>query len=152
MKNSLIPQVLIGKAAQVSGMSTASIRFYEKNGLLSPAARSGNGYRNYSAQDIDRLRQIRTCRSLGMSLYEIRQLLNVPAEAPKGCKITAQILQQHLQHIENRVSELHEMKSRLNELMALCKHDPNAACPAQLAVKEPTPLVDHPANTCLRHV
>jgi DNA-binding transcriptional MerR regulator len=152
MTTSLTPHLRIGQAAQASGMSTASIRFYEQHGLLSPALRADNGYRHYSAQDVDRLRQIRTCRSLDMSLDEVQQLLNAPVDAPEGCKITAQVLSQHLQHVEDRITELQELQSRLMALMALCNHAPNTACPTQMAVKDPAPLAEHPASTPLRHV
>jgi DNA-binding transcriptional MerR regulator len=152
MTNPLMPNMRIGQAAQASGMSTASIRFYEQQGLLGPAVRADNGYRYYSAKDIDRLRQIRTCRSLDMSLDEVQQLLNVPIDDADACKTTTQVLRQHLQHVENRITELQELQSRLMALMALCDHAPDAACPTQMAVKEPMPLAEHPDSTHLRHV
>lgn len=152
MTNSLMPNMRIGQAAQASGMSAASIRFYEQQGLLSPAVRSDNGYRIYCAQDIDRLRQIRTCRSLDMSLDEVQQLLNAPIDDPEGCQMTAQVLHQHLGHVADRITELQKLKSRLMDLMALCDHAPDAACPTQAAIKAPRPLADFAASTPLRHV
>lgn len=142
----------ISAAAKASGMSTASIRFYEHQGLLSKAVRSENGYRNYSEQDVDRLRQIRACRSLDMSLDEVQQLVNAPVDAPEGCKITAGVLRQHLQHIEDRIHELQKLKNKMNDLMALCKHEQSVACPTQLAVKDFTALVVPPGPNHLRHV
>jgi DNA-binding transcriptional MerR regulator len=152
MKKSLIPHMRISAAAKASGMSTASIRFYEEHGLLNKAVRSDNGYRNYSEQDIDRLRQIRACRSLDMSLDEVQQLLSAPVDAPEGCKMTAGVLHQHLQHIEDRITELEILKNQMKELLALCNHDQNVACPTQSAMKNHASLGVHPGQSHLRHV
>ncbi len=152
MKNSLLPNLRIGKAALASGMSTASIRFYEQHGLLSPATRTENGYRTYSAQDVDRLRQIRTCRSLNMSLDEVQRLLDAQVEGAEGCKVTAQVLQQHTQHIEDRIAELTKLKSRLMDLMSMCNHTPDTACPTQAAMKESAFFIEAPTSNQRRHV
>jgi DNA-binding transcriptional MerR regulator len=152
MKKSLIPHMRIGQAAQASGMSTASIRFYEQHGLLSAAVRQDNGYRTYSAHDIDRLRQIRTCRSLDMSLDEVQHLLNVQAGGPEACELTSHVLRQHLQHVEDRITELTKLKSRLRDLMAMCSHDPSTACPTQAALRQPSSSTDHRTSHQRRHV
>lgn len=152
MKNSLIPHMRIGQAALASGMSTASVRFYEQYGLLSPAMRTDNGYRTYSAQDVDRLRQIRTCRSLNMSLDEVQRLLDAQVEGAEGCKMTAHVLQQHTQHIEDRIAELTRLKSRLMDLMAMCNHTPDTACPTQAAIRESALPIEAPTSDQRRHV
>lgn len=149
MKNSLLPNMRIGQAALASGMSTASIRFYEQHGLLSPATRTDNGYRTYSAQDVDQLRQIRTCRSLNMSLDEVQRLLDAQAE---GCKMTSQVLQQHAQHIEDRITELTRLKSHLMNLMSMCNHTPDTACPTQAAMKDSALFIEAPTSNQRRHV
>lgn len=58
---------------QELGLSRASIRYYEKEGLIGPR-RKGNGYREYSAQDIEELRRIQLLRRLGCPIEEIRRL------------------------------------------------------------------------------
>lgn len=152
MKNTLLPNMRIGQAALASGMSTASIRFYEQHGLLSPANRTDNGYRTYSAQDVDRLRQIRTCRSLSMSLDEVQRLLDAQVEGAEGCKMTSQVLLQHAQHIEDRIAELTSLKGRLMDLMHMCNHTPEAACPTQTAMRAPAFLIEVPIGNQRRHV
>lgn len=142
----------IGQAAIASGMSTASIRFYEQHGLLSPAVRLDNGYRSYSAQDIDRLRQIRTCRSLDMSLDEVQHLLDAQIEGPRGCEMTSQVLLQHVQHVETRIIELTKLKSRLMNFITMCDHDSSTACPTQAAIKKPSTSPEYSANHQRRHV
>ena len=152
MKNSLLPHMRIGQAALASGMSTASIRFYEQHGLLSPATRTDNGYRTYSAQDVERLRQIRTCRSLNMSLDEVQRLMDAQVEGAEGCKMTSQVLQQHTQHIEDRIAELTRLKDRLKGLMSMCNHTPDTACPTQAAMRDSALLIELPTSNQRRHV
>lgn len=62
-----------------SGLSRANIRFYEQQGLLCPE-RGGNGYRNYSEQDLETLRRIRLLRALGVGMEDIAALVSGAAE------------------------------------------------------------------------
>jgi len=133
-------------------MSTASIRFYEQQGLLSPATRASNGYRTYSAQDVERLRRIRTCRSLDMSIQEIQTLLQVPADSPDACEVTSLVLRQHLAHVAQRIEELHELKSRLEALQALCRDPVGANCPTQEAMGRMDAMTKTPTVHQLRHL
>ena len=63
----------IKEMEQRSGLPRSGIRFYESEGLLSPA-RSPNGYRDYSEDDLDTLTKIKRLRSLGLSLQEIKEV------------------------------------------------------------------------------
>jgi DNA-binding transcriptional MerR regulator len=65
----------IGELAQTSGTPIETIRFYEREGLLPAAARTEGNYRIYTPQHADRLGFIRQCRSLDMTLDEVRVLL-----------------------------------------------------------------------------
>ncbi|PVE43767.1 hypothetical protein H663_004650 [Limnohabitans planktonicus II-D5] len=146
------PTLRIGQVALASGMSTASIRFYEQQGLLSPATRSSNGYRAYSAQDVERLRRIRTCRSLDMSIQEIQALLQVPGDSPTVCEVTSQVLLEHLEHVAHRIEELQELKSRLEALQGLCQHPVDAECPTQAAMGQMEASSKSRSSHHLRHL
>lgn len=65
----------IGKLAEQAEVSTDTLRFYEKQGLLDAPARHANGYRSYSDADLARVRFVRSAQSLGFTLTEIRELL-----------------------------------------------------------------------------
>lgn len=65
----------IGTAARQSGLPPKTIRYYEDIGLLT-ADRAANGYRDYSNEDVHRLRFVQRSRSLGFSVEECRQLLS----------------------------------------------------------------------------
>ncbi len=64
----------VGDAAQRSGLPAKTIRYYEEIGLISPS-RAGNGYRDYSGDDIHRLAFLRRARNLGFSIDDCRQLM-----------------------------------------------------------------------------
>ena len=70
----------IAEAAAAVGCTQRAIKFYEEKGLLTPVARSENGYRDYSAEDISRLHEIQAYRKLGIGLADIRRLLSGDAQ------------------------------------------------------------------------
>jgi DNA-binding transcriptional MerR regulator len=114
------PLHLIGKAAALSGVSTASIRFYEKEGLLAPGARTANSYRGYSAGDIHQLRFIRLCRAMDMSLDEVRTLLNLDLAQKADCVAANAALESHIAHVAERLAELQALQQDLVSLRDGC--------------------------------
>ena len=113
-------QFRIGEAAQQSGVSAANIRYYEKQALLAPGAREDNRYRLYSADDVHRLRFIRLCRAMDMSLDEVRTLLHLNLADPLDCAAANATLDAHLKHVGERLAELRALQSNLRELRARC--------------------------------
>jgi MerR family transcriptional regulator, redox-sensitive transcriptional activator SoxR len=73
------PQLSIGEVAERTGLAVSAIRYYEKLGLLAPAARS-SGRRRFDSTAVTRLRIISTVQQAGFSLDEIHQLLDDGAE------------------------------------------------------------------------
>lgn len=114
------PLHLIGKAAALSGVSPANIRFYEKEGLLAPGVRAANSYRSYSSGDIHQLRFIRLCRAMDMSLDEVRTLLNLDLAEKADCAAANAALEAHMAHVAERVAELQALQQDLMELRARC--------------------------------
>ncbi|MBP3604234.1 MAG: MerR family transcriptional regulator [Lachnospiraceae bacterium] len=64
----------INEVEQAIGITKKNIRFYEQQGLLSPSRNAGNGYRDYSEEDVYVLQQIKLLRKLGIPIEEIRKL------------------------------------------------------------------------------
>lgn len=81
-----------------SGMTRANIRFYESEGLLTPA-RHSNGYRNYTEKDLAQLMRIRLLRTLHLSLDDIRA-------AGNGEKELGDVLLNHLRHLKEEQNGL----------------------------------------------
>lgn len=78
----------INEAEQLLGITKANIRFYEKEGLLTPS-RTESGYRDYTEADIRRLKQIIILRKLGMPVYQIQEILDgvLPLQEAVGINI-----------------------------------------------------------------
>lgn len=110
----------IGEAAQASGVSVANIRYYEKEGLLGQATRGDNGYRFYGAEDLHRLRFVRLCRSLDMSLDEVRTLLALDLRRKADCVAASEALDGHLRHVRERLNELRALEKDLLALRRSC--------------------------------
>ncbi len=72
----------IGELAKASGCHAQSIRHYERLGLLPPSQRTPTGHRRYGNADLERLRRVRRARSQGLSLPQIRVLLDEAEAAP----------------------------------------------------------------------
>ena len=110
----------IGDAAARSGVSAANIRYYEKEGLIAPQARSDNSYRIYSDADVHRLRFIRLCRAMDMSLDEVRTLLNLDLAEKADCAAANAALESHIAHVGERLAELQALQQDLMQLRDCC--------------------------------
>src|ERR1043165_4214200 len=94
----------IGALAKRAGVGIDTVRYYERNGLLSPHSRLASGYRRYSELELSRLRFIRRAQALGFTLKEIRELLALSAQRDMGrVKRTAQA---KLDDVKERIAAL----------------------------------------------
>ncbi len=85
----------IGKVATRTGFSASAIRYYERQGLLR-SSRLLNGYRLYGQDAIKTLRFLRQAQSLGITLKEIGQLLELTQHDRRPCKAVRELAHQHL--------------------------------------------------------
>ena len=111
---------LIGEAAAMSGLSPASIRFYEKEKLVSPRGIRANSYRFYSEEDVHQLRFIRQLRSLDMTLAEVRTLLGLDLRNKQDCATARTTLDEHIGHVRARLRELRALEKSLMQLRSRC--------------------------------
>ena len=114
------PSLRIGQAARLSGVSEANIRFYEEKSLLAASGRSESSYRLYSDSDVHVLRFIRLCRSMDMSLDEVRSLLGLSLSDKADCTRAAETLDAHLGHVRERLKELRQLEKDLKHLRTRC--------------------------------
>ena len=99
-------QYRIGEAAERPGISVATIRYYEKEGLVPLSVRSDNSYRLCSAADVHRLRFIRPCHAMDMSHEEVRSLLSLDLRRKEECDIACEALDAHLQYVQTRLARI----------------------------------------------
>lgn len=114
------PRWKIGEAARRSGVGAANIRYYEREGLLAPQTRADNQYRLYSEADVHRLRFIRLCRAMDMSLEEVRTLLALDLGRKADCSRASEVLDAHLAHVRERLAELRALEKDLRGLRDRC--------------------------------
>jgi Cd(II)/Pb(II)-responsive transcriptional regulator len=111
----------IGELARHTGCPVETIRYYERQGLLPAPARSRGNYRRYGDEHLERLRFVRHCRSLAMSLEEIRLLLQFRDAPEDKCDEVNSLLDEHIGHVADRIAELRLLERQLRELRSLCR-------------------------------
>ncbi|RYE54764.1 MAG: Cd(II)/Pb(II)-responsive transcriptional regulator [Rhizobiaceae bacterium] len=110
----------IGELARHTGTAVETIRFYEREGLLSEPARTQGNYRIYGTEHAERLAFIRHCRTLDMALDEIRVLLRFKESPQDNCAGVNALLDEHIGHVTLRISELRTLKKQLELLREQC--------------------------------
>lgn len=89
----------IGELAKLTDTQVETIRYYEREGLLPAPARSDGNYRLYTQAHMERLSFIRNCRSLDMTLEEIRNLLNLRDSPQDQCESVNALIDEHIEHV-----------------------------------------------------
>ncbi|MDO8942015.1 MAG: MerR family transcriptional regulator [Desulfobacterales bacterium] len=107
----------IGELAKATATQVETIRFYEREGLLSEGARTDANYRLYAEAHVDRLAFIRQCRLLDMPLEEIRTLLRFK-DNPRKSAEAGKLLTECLVCAAGRIQELKRLQAELKELHA----------------------------------
>lgn len=117
----------IGELARGTGTQVETIRYYEREGLLPTPARTDGNFRIYERIHVERLSFIRHCRSLDMTLDEIRALLRIKDAPAEGCGDVNTLLDKHICHVAARIRELRGLERQLKDLRAQCNEEGDAA-------------------------
>ena len=112
--------IKIGELAKRTGATVETIRYYEKEKLLPEPSRSAGNYRLYNDQHMERLQFILHCRTLDMTLDEVRVLLQYWEEPDRDCGNVDSLLDEHIQAVEDRIEELKQLKQHLTVLRQKC--------------------------------
>lgn len=116
----------IGDLATLLSVGVETIRYYEREGLLPKPARSGGNYRLYSIGERERLEFILHCRALDMTHEEIRNLLRLRDTPKQGCAEVNAVLDEHLDHVAERIRVLRSLQGQLKDLRARCEGPGNS--------------------------
>lgn len=120
--------VRIGVLASKSGLSTRTIRFYERAGLLPEPPRTASGYREFPPEASARLGFIRDAQAAGLTLAEIRGILVIRDLGSAPCQHVSVLIGQHLHQISLRMAELHAAREVLRELSRRAAATDPASC------------------------
>ncbi len=119
-----------GKLAAQSGVNTATVRYYEKRGLLPEPPRSNVGYRMFSTESINRIRFIKQAQELGFSLKEIKELLDLGVTPEATTSDVRNRAVEKIAYIGDKIKRLREMKKSLEVLVESCCNGGSASeCP-----------------------
>ena len=113
----------IGELATATNTQVETIRYYEREGLLPKAVRSGSNYRIYNEAHVERLTFIRHCRRLDMALAEIRILLRFKDVPTENCGEVNTLLDEHIGHVAARIRERRALEKQLKGLRERCCND-----------------------------
>jgi Zn(II)-responsive transcriptional regulator len=120
----------IGWLAREAGVRVDTIRYYERRGLIPAPSRRDSGYREYTDEDLARVRFIRRAKDLGFSLVEIAELLNLKVDRRKTCADVKREAERKMAQIDQRIAELARMRNALRGLAAACRgQGPTSECP-----------------------
>jgi DNA-binding transcriptional MerR regulator len=121
----------IGELARETGVSTQTIRFYEREGLLPMPARSANGYREYGESTIDEIQFIQECHAAGFTLREILILKGLNPEGAATCSEMNELLRAKIKGIELKIASLRRVRAKLSDLSEQCSSNSDlVSCPA----------------------
>ena len=119
----------IGKLAASCECSVETIRYYEKIDLLPQPVRLANGYRSYDDSHRKWLQFILRSRALGFSQVEVRRLTDIAHQRQPACAKVHDLLQEHVNDVQERIGELKRMERALSRLKDQCQDGTLHDCP-----------------------
>ncbi|MEP7727930.1 Zn(2+)-responsive transcriptional regulator [Marinomonas primoryensis] len=111
----------IGELARICNINSDTLRFYEKNALLTPSSRSESGYRLYTEKDKDTLQFILRAKGVGFTLADIRELLSIEVnKADNACADVKVLVDTKRYDVEKKIAELIRFQTSLKRLSDAC--------------------------------
>ena len=135
----------IGDVARLSGLPAKTIRYYEEIDLVAPL-RSENGYRSFRESDLHKLAFLGRARSLGFTIDDCRNLLQLYADKGRASSDVKQIAKGHLRRIDEKLEELTQMRETLSHLISACAGDDRPDCPILSDLASLEDLTPHAAK------
>ena len=118
----------ISQAAQQSGLSAKTIRYYEEIQLIGAASRGENGYRQYDSKAVKELRFLAHARDVGFDLEESRQLLELQRNHARQSRHARDLVMEKSQKLQKRIEQLVAMQAELLAMASRCKGDEGPDC------------------------
>lgn len=109
--------MLIGQLADAAGLTSQTVRFYERKGLLPDPGRGDNGYRSYDESTLVRLRFVNVAQAAGLTLAEIRSILHLRDNGTVPCTHVAALVDTKLHDTKERIRRLAALQADLEALL-----------------------------------
>ena len=106
----------IGEVAQLTGLETSAIRYYETHGIVPEPARTGAGYRSYRDEEVELLQFVRRLRSLELPLDDVREIVALRTEGQPPCSQVRDALAREAAAIDQRIEDLMRVRAELTRL------------------------------------
>jgi MerR family mercuric resistance operon transcriptional regulator/MerR family copper efflux transcriptional regulator len=104
-----------GTLIKRANVTRDTLRYYEREGLITPPARSANGYRDYPEQVLEEIRFIRLGQSVGLPLHIIRRAIPYLAAPQPGCQELRAVLEAQMRALDEQMDKLRSAKARLGK-------------------------------------
>ena len=118
----------ISEAARRSGLSSKTIRYYEDIGLIAPARRGDNGYRQYEGHAVEELKFLFRAREVGFDLEESRQLLELHRDSGRQSRHARALVLEKSEQLQQRIDSLLAMQQVLQDMASRCHGDEGPEC------------------------
>ena len=109
-----------GQLAREAGVKLATVRYYERRGLLSDTGQSRAGYHHYDREAVSRLRFIKRAQELGFSLAEIQELLELGTDPGATCGDIKPLADAKVAEVQQKIRDLQRVKRALTKLAEAC--------------------------------
>lgn len=120
----------IGEVARKAALATSAIRFYEDEGLLPEPERTAAGYRTYDPSVVDRLAFIRAGQAVGLTLAELKEVLEIRDRGEAPCHHVAALVDRRVEEIDERIRELRRLRKDLVSVSATAAEIDPRECPS----------------------
>lgn len=122
------PVLKMGAFARITGCDRETIRYYERIGLLPDPKRTQAGYRVYQEKDSNRLRFILRCRDLGLSIKEVRELIELVDRNEYTCEGVNKLALSHMKSIRSRIRDLQQLEKAIKRMADQCSGGDTPDC------------------------
>ena len=113
----------IGKIAGLAQVSADTLRYYERERLIAPTAKSASGYRLYEREALQRIQFIKQAQHCGFNLAEIRSLLALRGSDAACCRDVRRVALEKKLQLEAKIKAMKVMSKALSQLVKECSGD-----------------------------
>ena len=119
----------IGTAAKLTKLSIKTLRYYSNIGLVNPKKNNTTSYREYSEEDILKLKFVGKARKFDFNIQECRELLSLYENKERSSREVKRITLEKIAELDDKLKDLNELRTALNYLANNCHGDNRPNCP-----------------------